>query len=274
MVYSYSFNGATKLASYGYDAWGNVVSVTDTSTTGIASINPIRYRGYYYDTDLDLYYLQSRYFNPKIGRFLNADGYISTGQGVLGHNMFAYCQSNPVNRIDTSGNSWADIKNWFSEQCNKLKKKVKNFFGIYDSVDEAAIASGTNLNNLTQQDNNEHGQGIIHNKKTDTYRLTDVIPGEHSTVDFADTLNNENIVAIVHSRPHCNGHIGNEFSNEIIDSFGNRSGDWSVANSNQIDVYLAAPNGNLYVMYWDAGEYNQNFVSDGLSVDNSQFTCQ
>ena len=54
-------------------------------------------------TDTGFYYLQSRYYDPAIGRFINADVYTSTGQGLLGCNMFAYCRNNPVSRIDISG---------------------------------------------------------------------------------------------------------------------------------------------------------------------------
>lgn len=84
---------------YVYDPYGKVLTATGT----IAQINPIRYRGYYHDTETGFYYLQSRYYDPEIGRFINADGYASTGQGVIGHNMFAYCNNNPVNYIDVSG---------------------------------------------------------------------------------------------------------------------------------------------------------------------------
>ena len=64
----------------------------------------MRYRGYVYDTESELYYLQSRYYDPEVGRFLNADSFASTGQGLLGNNMFAYCNNNPVNLSDYSGN--------------------------------------------------------------------------------------------------------------------------------------------------------------------------
>ena len=106
----YKSNGTVQ-AHYTYDSWGNVISVTNangkeiTDTTNIGLVNPIRYRGYYYDTETGYYYLQSRYYNPQVGRFLNEDGYISTGQGILGFNMFAYCGNNPVIYSDKTGHA-------------------------------------------------------------------------------------------------------------------------------------------------------------------------
>lgn len=100
----------TKLISYAYDAWGNFTTTyynNGASTTAVK--NPFRYRGYYYDSDLQLYYLQTRYYDSVTGKFISADSYISTGQGVLGHNMFAYCNNNPVMYIDPSGESWISI---------------------------------------------------------------------------------------------------------------------------------------------------------------------
>ena len=66
--------------SYTYDAWGNVISQSGS----IASLNPIRYRGYYYDAETGLYYLGSRYYDPAVKRFINADGYASTVRDLLG----------------------------------------------------------------------------------------------------------------------------------------------------------------------------------------------
>ncbi len=88
---------------YTYDAWGNVVSVTGSLADTIGHINPFRYRSYYYDTETGFYYLQSRYYDPFVGRFLNADRYASTGQGIIGCNMFAYCNNNPVIYKDETG---------------------------------------------------------------------------------------------------------------------------------------------------------------------------
>ncbi|MBQ8215091.1 MAG: RHS repeat-associated core domain-containing protein [Clostridia bacterium] len=93
---------------YEYDAWGKpIVSEYYFSTHGeVMQNNPLRYRGYIYDNETGFYYLQSRYYDPVVGRFINADGYVSTGQGVSGYNMYAYCGNNPVNRSDSTGDSW------------------------------------------------------------------------------------------------------------------------------------------------------------------------
>ena len=87
------------VANYEYDAWGNILSQSGE----MASINPLRYRGYYYDTETGFYYLQSRYYDPANRRFINADSYASTGQGFVGTNMFAYCNNNPVIYADPTG---------------------------------------------------------------------------------------------------------------------------------------------------------------------------
>ena len=98
----------TLLASYVYDAWGNFTETVHSTTTEatIASSLPFRYRSYYYDIEIGLYYLNTRYYDPAIGRFISADGYVSTGQGLIGNNMFAYCENNPVNRKDPAGQFW------------------------------------------------------------------------------------------------------------------------------------------------------------------------
>lgn len=92
-----------QIVSYAYDAWGKLLSVAGSAADTIGKKNPFRYRGYYYDTETGLYYLNSRYYDPDIGRFLNADGYVTTGTGLLDVNMYAYCKNNPVNYSDPSG---------------------------------------------------------------------------------------------------------------------------------------------------------------------------
>lgn len=95
------------VAWYEYDAWGNVTGIGGDAD--IANANPIRYRGYYYDTETGFYYLNSRYYDPETCRFVNADGYASTGRGLLGNNMFVYCLNNPANANDYFGNYAAAV---------------------------------------------------------------------------------------------------------------------------------------------------------------------
>lgn len=78
-----------------------------TSTTHIANLNPFRYRGYYYDKETGFYYLNSRYYDPLTGRFINADGQINSD--VTGTNLFAYCGNNPVMRTDDNGAAFETI---------------------------------------------------------------------------------------------------------------------------------------------------------------------
>ena len=101
----------------------------------MGTLNPLRYRGYVYDRETGLYYLQSRYYNPEWGRFLNADTFVSTGQGLLGNNMFAYCNNNPVMGCDPCGTCihnwkfydcekcaafWSGVSEWILDACNTI----------------------------------------------------------------------------------------------------------------------------------------------------------
>ena len=114
IVYYYALNlqgdvvailnsAGSAVVNYTYDAWGKLLSTTGSLASTLGTWNPLRYRGYVYDQETGLYYLQSRYYNPEWGRFINADALVSTGQGILGNNMFAYCLNNPVLLQDPSG---------------------------------------------------------------------------------------------------------------------------------------------------------------------------
>lgn len=124
-------NGSS-VASYTYDPYGKVLSATGT----LAEINPLRYRGYYYDVETGFYYLQSRYYDPQTGRFINADEVISsTSNHLQGYNMFAYCFNNPVNMTDVTG-SWPkfmeDAFNWINGNVYQPFKKF--ITGIAEDV--------------------------------------------------------------------------------------------------------------------------------------------
>ena len=115
------------VATYEYDAWGNIVS----SSGRLAEINPLRYRGYYYDNETGFYYLQSRYYDPANRRFINADSYQSTGQGFVGTNMFAYCNNSPVDLYDPSGNAAGKSFLTVMEDCAGGRPRELDPNGIY-----------------------------------------------------------------------------------------------------------------------------------------------
>ena len=103
------------MVRYGYDAWGNHIvqnpdGSVNTSAEFIGNINPYRYRSYYFDTETDLYYLQSRYYDPEIGRFISQDEvtYLDP-ETINGLNLYAYCLDNPVNMVDPTGHFWETI---------------------------------------------------------------------------------------------------------------------------------------------------------------------
>ena len=94
------------VVEYTCDSWGKLLSTTGSLAETFGAEQPFRYRGYVYDEETGWYYLQSRYYNPELGRFISADVYLSTGQGVIGHNSYAYCGNNPIVRQDPSGYDW------------------------------------------------------------------------------------------------------------------------------------------------------------------------
>ena len=129
------------VANYTYDAWGKLLSVTNangaaiTSSTHIANVNPIRYRGYFYDTETKLYYCNSRYYDPQIRRFINADDeavLTADLSSMTQHNLFAYCLNNPVN-MDDDGGQWP---NW-------VKKAVAAVAVVAVTAAAAAITVAT-----------------------------------------------------------------------------------------------------------------------------------
>ena len=96
----------TIIANYYYDSWGKLAEIT--GDTEIAELNPIRYRSYYYDSETEWYYLNTRYYSPELCRFINGDSMIDN-RGAITQNLFHYCSNNPVINFDPSGNLFGAI---------------------------------------------------------------------------------------------------------------------------------------------------------------------
>lgn len=117
-----------KLATYGYDSWGKILFVIDengndisNNKTHIANINPFRYRGYYYDDETGLYYLNHRYYNPEIARFISPDLILGANGDLLSYNLYAYVGNNPISNYDRTGNK---------SLLNKIISAVVSFMTI------------------------------------------------------------------------------------------------------------------------------------------------
>ena len=142
-VYDYA---GDLVVRYAYNAWGAVSETEYGSEYDEESFevlcNPFRYRGYYYDTETDLYYLNSRYYDPAVGRFLNADGvdFLGTDEGLLSYNLFAYCLNDPVNRTDDSGN--LSIKNWIKIGVGAIALGAAIALTVATGGGAAAVAIG------------------------------------------------------------------------------------------------------------------------------------
>ena len=141
-----------KLISYTYDAWGNSsVSYYNSGASTTAKYNPFRYRGYYFDSETGFYYLNSRYYDPAIGRFITADKLATvkaTAFNVTDKNLYSYCDNNPVTRTDDGGAFWDTVFDVVS-LCFSVAEVVANpsdpwaWAGLVgDAVDLIPFVSG------------------------------------------------------------------------------------------------------------------------------------
>ena len=143
-------SSGTQVVSYTYDAYGKVLTTTGSLASTIGVLNPFRYRGYYLDSETGLYYLNDRYYDPSVGRFLNADGRISgIGGNIRGYNLFSYCMDNPVNMVDHNGDKPGDL---------------------FDTMDEAARDAAVYLGSLSFDTGWEYATSIYSKTVTEVHK--------------------------------------------------------------------------------------------------------
>ena len=119
-----------------------MLDISGTYASTLGQNNPIRYRGYYYDSETSLYYLNSRYYDPAMRRFINADDidFLGADEGLLSYNLFAYCLTDPVNRTDDSGN--LSIKNWIKIGVGAIALGAAIALTVATGGGAAAVAIG------------------------------------------------------------------------------------------------------------------------------------
>ena len=182
------------VANYRYDAYGYIISITNgsganvglTDTGHIARLNPFRYRGYMYDEETEFYYLRSRYYDPFIGRFLNADGLISTGIGLMGYNMFAYCNDSPVfNRDDSGMSMMLDNRGIFMGSCAGGTITITTI--CFGTVAVASAMTSSTTNAATSSKSETQKKDEQSEKIYSVYRLVD----ENGDTQYVGRTKNE-----------------------------------------------------------------------------------
>ena len=152
------------VVEYSYDSWGKQLSCTGTLATTLGTLNPFRYRGYVYDEETGFYYLKSRYYDPETCRFISADVYLSTGQGVIGHNTYAYCLNNSIIRIDEGGNVTYLIIPDFGGDYDPSKEGFRDAFRAFSAdVEKAVTVNVTNQGGITISINLNECASSLHN---------------------------------------------------------------------------------------------------------------
>ena len=259
------------MVEYTYDAWGNVLSITGMYADTLGVNNPIRYRGYYQDFETGFYYLQSRYYDPAVRRFINADGYINANDDLLGYNMYAYCGNNPVNRNDDGGMFWDTIFDvvslvvsvvevvanptdpwaWaglvgdaidlipFVSGVGEVTRAVKTTSKVVDKVNKAvdALSTARKVDKITDGLNTAHKFSDFVDNTSDGIKYTDKVIKQMSNasdINHSFPVLIDSMVDLKMGKPFTGGDGIMRWKVEIPGSVNNRSG---------IFEYIIEPNG-------------------------------
>ena len=122
-----------RVVSYKYDSWGKTISTTGTLAATIGKKNPFRYRGYYFDAESGMYYLQSRYYDPEIRRFISMDSVLAAKK-LVEMDVFSYCGNNPIGYLDESGHGRTYVIYYNREETGFTDQAMNSI--AYDTEDE------------------------------------------------------------------------------------------------------------------------------------------
>ncbi len=173
-----------KIVTYIYDSWGKLLSIKGENGNDISNdlnhignINPFRYRSYYYDLETGLYYLNHRYYNPELGRFISPDVVLGANEDILSYNLYAYVSNNPIVNYDKTGNG-KFLNNLFSAIVNLFSKSTKKKVKEQAKKKNKKSSTASFCNNSTPSGAVSKTSGVSKNKKI----VTQTNKGSISTV--------------------------------------------------------------------------------------------
>lgn len=255
------------VAEYNYDSWGNILSIKDangneiTDTTHIAHINPFRYRSYYYDKETKLYYLNSRYYNPTWGRFINVDGVINGNRDFIGYNLYAYVSNSFSNATDSQGSS---VQSWINTQSMKLTKFTLK------TMAKIGITLATAVTQLRYPIASEMlRKSTLGTSNTDfPYRFNDELTKSiRTSKEMKDIIKKE--VANANGKSFCNSGVGS-FSGFSDNRLGIGKFDYKITGENTHEITKLGHNiWNITVTVSDVydfkNEHDSGFIIDSLN---------
>ena len=185
------------VAYYQYDAWGKVVAITDVSgndvsyiSTHLAVMNSYRYRSYYWDAETGFYYLNSRYYNPEWGRFINADSVLGANGDILSYNLYAYCSNNPVNYSDPTGH-FVQLVNKIKAQVYEIVRKVTAASAKAKTADGKAHAATTYTEAASQNMISKQAVAhVINNRATNGKTIQSVVSAPYQFSGYNNAMYN------------------------------------------------------------------------------------
>ena len=242
------------VTEYTYDAWGQLL--TTTGNTELGNKNPLRYRGYYYDSETGFYYVSSRYYDPEISRWINIDAQLNTSLGVLGCNMYAYCLNNPVNKVDYGGNKPGDLFNTMDEAARDAAIYMSNLSF------EHSWEYGANIYSVSKWEIRKKEFSIVFKVfgKSVTLKGSLFIPVKNKYYTYEEPYTDESPFGIrlqpnttgelpeafIHTHPLSNK---TEFSDFVGVSSGKRKGDKAMAIKYNCIAYVYGGNGEIRKFY-------------------------
>ena len=256
--------GGAKVVEYAYDTWGKAISTTGSLAGTLGALNPFRYRGYVYDSETQLYYLKSRYYDASIGRFISADALLSTGQGVLGYNMYAYCNNNPICYKDLQGTKAGDVFET-PDQAAKDFARTYNKESIEAKEEYGSMIYAVRVWNVTFYDAKLDAFVFYETAIVYTYNKPAVGKGGASVTPNLSTdidMDVEHAAAFtVVASVHTHANYDSRYDNENF-SDGKFTSDLAMSRLFRMNSYVVTPGGTLK-KYTFA---NRNDATGGITV--------